>query len=192
MACSHTRSNVSIDLFNLPSLPDERRSTTMINEFPNDFYLPDGKNSRISQIINKWIFGRQKPDGNEGVGVEIPHLECAYSTKYYVVNQINGNISAIHDNSIEPTDFFGCFSPFNLKELEFDVCRVADHNNNVNDYRLDDERRHMTQNIPTHLKMSQPRTLQPFHELRYMVHDGQVFSTEQCTDLYFKCVEVYN
>ena len=79
---SHARSNVLIDLFNLPSLPDERGSTTMINKFPNDFFLPDRKNSRISQIFNKWIFGRQTPDGNEGVGVEIPYWECAYGTNY--------------------------------------------------------------------------------------------------------------
>ena len=50
----------------------------MISEFPNDFFLPDSKNSRISQVINKWIFGRQTPDGNEGVRVEIPYLEHAY------------------------------------------------------------------------------------------------------------------
>ena len=78
---SHARNNVLTDLFNLPSLPDERRSTTMINGFPNDFYLPDGKNSRISRIINKWIFGRQTPDGNEGVGVQILKvLEFKYHT----------------------------------------------------------------------------------------------------------------
>ena len=64
---SHARSNILIDLFNLPSLLDERRSTNMISEFPDDFFLPDGKNSRISQVINKWIFGRQILDGNEGV-----------------------------------------------------------------------------------------------------------------------------
>ena len=152
---SHARSNVSVDLFNLASLPDEK-STTMIN----DFYLPEKKKkSRISQIINKWIFGVQTSDGNEGVGVEIPYLEHAYSTKYYIVNQVNGNINAIHNNSIEPTDFFGHFSPFNLKELEFNVCRVADHHNNVDDFRLDDERRQMTQNIPAHQQPSQPRTL---------------------------------
>ena len=87
-------------------------------QFSNDFYLLDRKNSKISQIINKWIFGRQTPDGNEGVGVEITYLEHANITKYYMVNKINGNISAIHDNSIELTDFFGYFSPFNLKELE--------------------------------------------------------------------------
>ena len=50
----------------------------MICEFPNNFFLPDGKNSRLSQIVNKWIFNRQTPDGNEGVGVEIAYLECTY------------------------------------------------------------------------------------------------------------------
>ena len=193
MACSsHTRSNVLIDLFNLPLLPDERKSTTMINNFPKDFYLSDRKNSRMSQIINKWISGRQTPNGNEGVEVEIPYLEHAYDTKYYMVDQVNDNINAIHNNSIEPTDFLGCFSPFNLKELEFDVCRVADHHNNEDDSRLDDKRRQMTQNIPAHQQPSQPRTLQPFHELRDMVLDGQVFTTEQHTDLYFKHIEVIN
>ena len=99
------------------------------------------------------------PDGNEGVGVKIPYLEHAYSTKYYVVNKINGNIGAIHDNSIEPTDFMGCFSPFNRMELEFDVYRAADHHNNEDDSRLDDKRRQMTDNIPASQQPSQPRTL---------------------------------
>ena len=113
----------------------------MINDFPNDFYLPDGKNCRISQKINKWKFGRQTPDGNEGIGVKIPYLEHAYDTKYYVVDKINGNISAIHDNNIEPTDFFGHFSPFILKGLEFNVCRIADYHNSEDDSRLDNNRR---------------------------------------------------
>ena len=44
MACSsHTGGNVVIDLFNLPSLPDERKTITMTNNFPHDFYLLDGK-----------------------------------------------------------------------------------------------------------------------------------------------------
>ena len=71
---SHTRSNVLIDLFNLPPLQDEKRTTTMNNDLPNDFYLPGGKNSKISQIINKWIFGRLTPDGNECVGFKKPYL----------------------------------------------------------------------------------------------------------------------
>ena len=164
----------------------------MINEFPNDFFLPDGKNSRISQIINKWIFGRQMPDGYEGIGVEIPYLECAHSTKYYVIDQINGNICTIHDNKIKPTDSFGCLRSFNLKELEFNVCRIADHCNNVDDSRLDDNRRHVPQEVPTLQKSAQPRQLRPFHELKDMVHDSQVFSMEYCTNLYFYRIEVIN
>ena len=121
---SHARSNVLIDLFNLPSLPDDRRTMAMNNNLSHDFYLPDGKNSKISQIINKWIFGRQTPDGNEGVAVKISYLEHAYSTKYYVVNKIKGNICTIHENSIELTDFLGCFSPFNINESEFDECVI--------------------------------------------------------------------
>ena len=101
----------------------------MICDFPKDLYIPDGKNSKMSQIINKWVFDRQTPDGNEGVGIEIPYLECAYGTRYYVIDTVNGNINAIHDNNTKPTDFFGCFSPFDLRELEFNVCRVTDHHN---------------------------------------------------------------
>ena len=106
----------------------------------HNFYFPDGKNSKINQIINKWIFGRQTPD----VGVELPYLECVYRTRHYVVNKITSNISAIHDNTIKLTDFFGHFGTFNLKELEFDVCRIADHHNGVDNSRLDDDRRWTT------------------------------------------------
>ena len=46
MACSsHTKSSVSIDLFNLPPLPDARKQSTMQCEILNDFFLPDGKNT---------------------------------------------------------------------------------------------------------------------------------------------------
>ena len=42
---SRTKSSVSIDLFNLPPLPDARRQYTMQCEILNDFFLPDGKNT---------------------------------------------------------------------------------------------------------------------------------------------------
>ena len=46
---SHTKSSVSIDLFNLPPLPDTRKQSMMICEIPNDFFLPDGKKYTIEQ-----------------------------------------------------------------------------------------------------------------------------------------------
>ena len=77
---SHTKSSVSINLFNLPPLPDARRQSTMQCKIPNDFILPDGKNTQLSKIINNWMFNRLTPDGNEGVGVQMDYLERAYGT----------------------------------------------------------------------------------------------------------------
>ena len=125
---SRTKSSVSIDLFNLPPLLDARRQSTMQCEIPNNFFLPDGKNTQLSQIVSTWMFDRLTPDSNEGVGVQMDYLECAYETKYYVIDKVNSQINAIHDDSLELTEFKGCFSPFNLDELEMKVYRLADRN----------------------------------------------------------------
>ena len=45
------KGSISIELFNLPMVPDEKKQTTMFYNIPNDFFLQDGKNSRLSQII---------------------------------------------------------------------------------------------------------------------------------------------
>ena len=130
---SCTKSSVSIDSFNLLLLPDARRQTTMFCEIPNDFFLPDGKNTQLSHIINTWTFDRLTPNGNEGVGVQINYLEHAYGTKYYVVDKVNGKINAIHDDSLELMEFKGHFSPFNLEQLEMRVHRLADQNKDEDD-----------------------------------------------------------
>ena len=62
-------------------------------------------------------------------------------------------ISAIHNNSIEPTDFFRWFGPFYLKELEFGVCRIADCHSNEDYSRLDNDRRQVPQEVSA-LQMS--------------------------------------
>ena len=89
---SHTKSSVSIDLFDLPPLPDARRQSAVLCENPNEFFPVRQKEfHRLSQIINTWTFRKLTPDGNEGVGVEISYLECASGTKYYVIDQVNGS-----------------------------------------------------------------------------------------------------
>ena len=125
---SHTKSSVSIDLFNLPPLPDARRQSTMQCEIPNDFFLPDRKNTQLSQIVKTWMFDRLTPNGNEGVGVQMDYLECAYETNTTITDKVNSQINAIHNDSLELTEFKGHFSPFDLDELEMKVCRLADRN----------------------------------------------------------------
>ena len=50
---SRSKGSVSVDLFNLPTLPDERRVATSYLDIPVNFYLPDGKNSKISKIVSR-------------------------------------------------------------------------------------------------------------------------------------------
>ena len=42
-------------------------------------------------------------------------------------------INTIHDGSVALTELKGCFSPFNLDELELKVCRIADQNKDEDD-----------------------------------------------------------
>ena len=65
---------------------------------------------------------------NEGIGVQMDYLEHAYETKYYIIDKVNGQINAIHDDSLKLTEFKGRFSPFDLDELEMKVCRLVDRN----------------------------------------------------------------
>ena len=148
---SRTKSSVSIDLFNLPPLPDVRKHSTMICEIPNDFFLPDGKNTQLSKVVNTWTFDRLTPNGNEGVGVKLDYLERAYGTRYYVIDKVNGDINAIHDESLELTEFKGRFSPFDLDDLEARICRLSKG--------AGDEEDTAEQQITPQLHLRDPRTL---------------------------------
>ena len=51
-----------------------------------------------------------------------------------MINQVNGDINAIHEDKIELTEFTDCFSPFNWDGLEMKVCRLVDHQEDENDF----------------------------------------------------------
>ena len=55
---SHSKGSVSVDLFNLPTLPDKRRVATSYLDIPVNFYLPNGKNSKISRIVSRQAFDK--------------------------------------------------------------------------------------------------------------------------------------
>ena len=94
-------------------------------KIPNDFFLPDGKNTQLSKVVNTWTFNRLTPNGNEGVGVKLDYLERTYGTRYYVIDKVNSDINAIHEESLELTEFKGHFSPFDLDDLEARICRLS-------------------------------------------------------------------
>ena len=148
---SHTKSSVSIDLFNLPPLPDTKKHPAMISEIQNDFFLPDGKNTQLSKAVSTWAFDRLTPNGNEGVGIRLDCLQRAYGTKYFVIDKVNGDINAIHDESLELTEFKGRFRPFDLDDLEIKIDRLSK--------RTRDEEDDEEQEITPRLRLRDTRTL---------------------------------
>ena len=57
--------------------------------------------------------------------LNLDYLECVYGTRYYVIDKVNSDINAIHNESLKLTEFKGHFSPFDLENLEAKVCRLA-------------------------------------------------------------------
>ena len=126
---SHSKGSVSVNLFNLPTLPDERRVATSYLDIPVNFYLPDGKNSKISKIVRRQAFDRQTPDGNEGFVIEIQYLERAFGTNTYLIDKVTGSLFVLHDDHIESTGLCGSECVFDLQKLEFHICDLADRRN---------------------------------------------------------------
>ena len=60
-----SKKEILIDLFNLPPLPDEWNAIDSYLDIPNNYYIPDGKNSRLWNITNRKGFDRHTVDGNE-------------------------------------------------------------------------------------------------------------------------------
>ena len=156
---SRSKGSVSVDLFNLPTLPDERRVATSYLDIPVDFYLPDGKNSKISRIVSRQAFDRQTPDGNEGFVIEIQYLERAFCTKIYLIDKVTGSLFMVHDDHIESTGLCGSECVFDLQELEYNICELADQRNGEDDSVAADRQSTQTHN-------TKPLTLHPLQDHR--------------------------
>ena len=77
---THLRREILIDLFNLPPLPDEGNALDAYMNVPHNIYIPDGKNTRLMDCVERREFKRQTIDNNEGFVLQIPFLEHAFGT----------------------------------------------------------------------------------------------------------------
>ena len=181
-----------MDLFNLPTLPDERRVATSYLDIPVDFYLPDGKNSKISKIVSRQAFDRQTPDGNEGFVIKIQYLERAFSTNTYLIDKVTGSLFAIHDDHIESTGLCGSECVFDLQELEFHICELADWRNGEDDTGSIAEEMRTTQ-APQHQSSNAPpspgthdnsRQFPIYENWENFTHQGESFTISYRQQIY--------
>ena len=181
-----------MDLFNLPTLPDERRVATSYLDIPVDFYLPDGKNSKISQIVSRQTFDRQTPDGNEGFVLEIKYLERAFGTNTFLIDKASGSLFVLQDDHIEATGFCGSECAFNLQELEFNICELADQRNGEDDNMSIAVERQTTHDPqpqtpeapPSPEPPMIPADFQMYEEWENLTHKGEIFTVAYRQQIY--------
>ena len=63
---THLRKEILIDLFNLPLLPDKRNALDAYMDVPHNFYIPDRKNTRLMDCVERQEFEKQTIDNNKG------------------------------------------------------------------------------------------------------------------------------
>ena len=88
-----------------------------------NYYIPDGKNSRLLDRTDRVEFDRETIEGNTGFQLEILYLEYAFGTKYFVMDKITGSMMGIYDDKVEQIDLKGQLKPFNINQLD----RVMQH-----------------------------------------------------------------
>ena len=104
---THSRKSVLIDLFNLPPLPDEQNKEESYMDVLYNYYIPNGKNSRLLDRTDRVEFNRETLEGNTGFQLEIPYLEHAFGTKYFVMDRVTGSMMGIYDDKVEQIDLKG-------------------------------------------------------------------------------------
>ena len=85
-------------------------------DIPNNYYIPD--------------------DSNEGFVLQIPFLEHAFGTKYFVVDKQNGSMMGIFDDKVEMTEAEAQMKPFNLAQLSHTVATLEQCRQGFNESSL--------------------------------------------------------
>ena len=130
---THLKKEILIDLFNLPPLPDERNALYTYMDVPHNFYIPDGKNTRLMDCVERREFKRQTIDNNEGFVLQIPLLECAFGTLYYVIDKQNGHMMGIINDQLQGIDCGTQMEPFDLDHLSHMVMAWEQKKQSFND-----------------------------------------------------------
>ena len=102
-------------------------------DIPNNYYIPDGKNSRLLDWVERREFERKTIDGNERFVLQIPFLKHAFGTKYFIVDKQNGSIMGIFDAKVETISAEVQMKPFNLAQLSHMITTIEQHRQGFNE-----------------------------------------------------------
>ena len=185
---THSHKSVLIDLFNLPPLPNECNTEESYMDMPYNYYVPDGKSSRLLDRTDRVEFNRETLDGNTGFQLEIPYLEHAFGTKYFIMDHITGSMMGIYDDKVEQIDLKGQLKPFNINQLDrvmHILCqrRLGLDTSSIPSDEIPEESQ-MGQSSNRMEYPSTPKQFNLFQEYKNVEHDGNMLTADQRTKVY--------
>ena len=157
-------------------------------DVPYNYYIPDGKNSRLLDRTDRVEFNRETIEGNTGFKLEIPYLEYAFGTKYFIMDRITGSMMGIYDDKVEQIDLKGQLKPFNINQLDRVMHIIGQRRLGLDTSSiLMDEIPKDTHEGQSSNRMEYPSTPKQFNlfqEYKNIEHDGNMLMAEQRTKMY--------
>ena len=185
---TYLRKSVLIDLFNLPPPPDERNTEESYMDMPHNYYVPDGKNSRLLDRTDRVEFDRETLDGNTGFQLEIPYLEHAFGTKYFIMDHVTGSMMGIYDNKVEQIDLKGQLKLFNINQLNGVMHILGQRRLRLDTSSIptdDIPEESLTSHSSNRMEyLSTPKQFNLFQEYKNVEHDGNMLTADQRTKVY--------
>ena len=185
---THSCKSVSIDLFNLPPLPDEWNNKESYMDMPYNYYIPDGKNSRLLDRTDRVEFNRETLEGNTGFQLEILYLDHAFGTKYFIMDWVTGSMMGIYDDKVEQIDLKGQLKPFNINQLNRVMHIIGQQRLGLDTSSIP------TDEIPEDSQVGQssnrmeypsmPKKFDLFQDYKNVEHDGNMLTADQRTRVY--------
>ena len=185
---THSHKSVLIDLFNLPPLPNERNTEESYMDVPYNYYIPDGKNSRLLDRTDRVEFDRETLDGNTGFQLKIPYLEHAFGTKYFIMDRITGSMMGIYDDKVEQINLKGQLKPFSINQLDRVMYILGQRRLGLDTSFIPSDE--IPAESPTGQSSdrmeypSTPKQFNLFQEYKTVEHDGNMLTADQRTKVY--------
>ena len=155
---------------------------------PYNYYIPDGKNSRLLDRTDRVEFDRETLEGNTGFQLKIPYLEHTFGTKYFVMDRITGSMMGIYDDKVEQIDLKGQLKPFNINQLDRVMHIIGQRRLwlDTSSIPMDEipKDSHVGQSSNRMEYPSTPKQFNLFQEYKNIEHDGNMLTAEQRTGMY--------
>ena len=138
--------------------------------------------------LTELSLNRETIEGNAGFRLEIPYLEHAFSTKYFIIDKVTGTMMGIYDDKVGQVNMQAQLKPFNINQLDRVMHIIGQRRIGLDTSSVPGDE--IPQEAPEEQssnKMeypSTPKCFNMFQEYSNLEHDGNMLTAEQGSKLY--------